>query len=204
MNLKWMWYSFEKVIADTVCDQMIDLLKQSKKSRGTIGAFKDKKELTKQEQRSFDKTRKSHVFFSNLEWLYRYTHPWIHEANKKAGWNVQWSLSEECQLTQYGPKEFYDWHVDAWPEGYKGGAFDGLIRKLSSTLVLNDATEYTGGKLEFWNRPEWRKDNYTTSPSILKKGSIIVFPSFVFHRVTPVTKGIRYSLTNWHCGKPYV
>jgi len=204
MNLKWLWYSFEKVIADTVCDQMVDLLKQSKKSRGTIGAFKDKKNLTKQEQRSFDKTRKSHVFFSNLEWLYRYTHPWIHEANRKAGWNVQWNLSEDCQLTRYGPKEHYDWHVDAWPEGYKGGPFDGLIRKLSSVLVLNDATEYTGGKLEFWNRPEWRKDNYTTSPSILKKGSIIVFPSFVFHRVTPVTKGIRYSLTNWHCGKPYV
>ena len=204
MNLKWLWYSFEKVIADTVCDQMVDLLKQSKKSRGTLGAFKDKKNLTKQEQRSFDKTRKSHVFFSNLEWLYRYTHPWIHEANRKAGWNVQWNLSEDCQLTRYGPKEHYDWHVDAWPEGYKGGPFDGLIRKLSSVLVLNDAAEYTGGKLEFWNRPEWRKDNYTTSPSILKKGSIIVFPSFVFHRVTPVTKGIRYSLTNWHCGKPYV
>ena len=204
MNLKWLWYSFEKVIADTVCDQMVDLLKQSKKSRGTIGAFKDKKNLTKQEQRSFDKTRKSHVFFSNLEWLYRYTHPWVHEANRKAGWNVQWNLSEDCQLTRYGPKEHYDWHVDAWPEGYKGGPFDGLIRKLSSVLVLNDAAEYTGGKLEFWNRPEWRKDNYTTSPSILKKGSIIVFPSFVFHRVTPVTKGIRYSLTNWHCGKPYV
>ena len=162
MNLKWLWYSFEKVIADTVCDQMVDLLKQSKKSRGTIGAFKDEKNLTKQEQRSFDKTRKSHVFFSNLEWLYRYTHPWVHEANRKAGWNVQWSLSEDCQLTRYGPKEHYDWHVDAWPEGYKGGPFDGLIRKLSSVLVLNDATEYTGGKLEFWNSPEWRKDNYTT------------------------------------------
>ena len=204
MNLKWMWYSFEKVIADHVCDQMIDLLKRSKKSRGTIGAFKDKTDLTKREQKMFDKTRKSLVFFSSLKWLYRYTQPWVHAANKKAGWNVEWSLSEECQLTQYGPEEHYHWHVDAWPEVYKDGAFKGLIRKLSSTLVLNDATEYTGGKLEFWNRPEWEKDNYTTSPSMAKKGSIIIFPSFVYHRVTPVTKGVRYSLTNWHCGKPYV
>ena len=66
MNLKWMWYSFEKVIADHVCDQMIDLLKRSKKSRGTIGAFKDKTDLTKREQKMFDKTRKSLVFFSSL------------------------------------------------------------------------------------------------------------------------------------------
>ena len=51
MNLKWMWYSFEKVIADHVCDQMIDLLKRSKKSRGTIGTFKDKTDLTKREQK---------------------------------------------------------------------------------------------------------------------------------------------------------
>ena len=35
------------------------------------------------------------------------------------------------------------------------------------------------------------------------KGSIIVFPSFIFHRVTPVTKGIRYSLVNWNVGQPY-
>ena len=38
----------------------------------------------------------------------------------------------------------------------------------------------------------------------LEEGSIIVFPSFVEHRVTPVTEGIRYSLVSWFVGPLYV
>ena len=38
----------------------------------------------------------------------------------------------------------------------------------------------------------------------LEEGSIIVFPSFLEHRVTPVTEGIRYSLVSWFVGPPYV
>ena len=38
---------------------------------------------------------------------------------------------------------------------------------------------------------------------ILPKGSIIVFPSFVWHRVKPVTKGTRYSLVMWNLGYPF-
>ena len=36
------------------------------------------------------------------------------------------------------------------------------------------------------------------------KGTIVVFPSFVWHRVTPVTSGTRYSLVNWLQGRPFV
>ena len=35
------------------------------------------------------------------------------------------------------------------------------------------------------------------------KGSIVVFPSFVFHRVRPVITGTRYSLVCWNLGKPF-
>ena len=38
---------------------------------------------------------------------------------------------------------------------------------------------------------------------IRPQGSIVVFPSFVYHCVTPVTKGTRYSLVNWMCGAPF-
>ena len=37
-----------------------------------------------------------------------------------------------------------------------------------------------------------------------KKGSMIVFPSFIRHRVKPVTKGTRHSLVLWHIGYPFV
>jgi len=34
-------------------------------------------------------------------------------------------------------------------------------------------------------------------------GSVIIFPSFVWHRVKPVTKGIRHSLVCWNLGYPF-
>ena len=38
---------------------------------------------------------------------------------------------------------------------------------------------------------------------IRPKGSIIVFPSFLYHQVTPITKGTRYSLVMWVLGRPW-
>jgi PKHD-type hydroxylase len=38
---------------------------------------------------------------------------------------------------------------------------------------------------------------------ILSKGSIVVFPSHVWHRVKPVTSGTRYSLVVWSIGDPF-
>jgi len=42
-----------------------------------------------------------------------------------------------------------------------------------------------------------------TANEARKKGSIIVFPSFNWHQVTPVTRGVRYSLVTWHLGQPW-
>ena len=47
------------------------------------------------------------------------------------------------------------------------------------------------------------KDEYTENPK-LEEGSIIVFPSFLQHRVAPITKGIRYSLVAWFLGPPFI
>ena len=49
-----------------------------------------------------------------------------------------------------------------------------------------------------------RKINRYKCKEILPKGSLVVFPSFVYHRVCPVVKGTRYSLVVWNTGKPFV
>ena len=67
-------------------------------------------------------------------------------------------------------------------------------RKLSMTIVLN--SDFEDGDFEF-------KDGFIENLK-LEEGSIIVFPSFKEHRVTPVTRGIRYSLVAWFVGPPYV
>jgi len=76
------------------------------------------------------------------------------------------------------------------------------------TCQLTDGSEYEGGELEFDFRnydPHMREESQhlKQAKEILPKGSIIVFPSFVWHRVKPVTKGTRYSLVMWNIGYPF-
>jgi PKHD-type hydroxylase len=130
-------------------------------------------------------------------------------ANKNAGWNFDWDWTESCQFTKYKHNQYYDWHSDSWPKPYdKEGPSNGKIRKLSMTCQLTDGSEYEGGELEFDFRnydPHMREESQhlKKAKEILPKGSIIVFPSFVWHRVKPVTSGTRYSLVAWHLGKPF-
>ena len=85
----------------------------------------------------------------------------------------------------------------------RADAYGENVNKAMSNISKNSTT-YEGGKLEFCNRSE-KKNNYLSTPEPMKyRGSIVIFPSFVWHKVHPVTKGTRYSLTNWHCGNPYV
>jgi len=81
----------------------------------------------------------------------------------------------------------------------------GKIRKLSVTVTLSDPKDYKGGELEFDFRNEDpnKKPNVKKCTEILPKGSLVVFPGFVWHRVCPVKKGSRYSLVIWSLGWPY-
>jgi len=92
------------------------------------------------------------------------------------------------QYSTYNSKEHghYDWHIDSHL-GSIDGSNNGLHRKLSMTLLLNE--DFEGGDFEI-NMSKPQKIN-------VKKGMAIFFPSFVLHRVSPVTKGIRKSLVIW-------
>ena len=85
------------------------------------------------------------------------------------------------------------------------GQTKGKIRKLSVTVSLTDPKEYKGGELEFdfRNLDPDKKPNIRACTEILPKGSLVVFPSFVWHRVKPVTKGVRHSLVIWNLGYPF-
>jgi PKHD-type hydroxylase len=155
--------------------------------------------------------RKSNLVWLNDTWIYRELQPYVHMANKNAGWNYEWDKSEPCQFTKYKHNQYYDWHCDSWKEPYQkkeGHPDNGKIRKLSMTCQLTDGSEYEGGELEFDFRnydPHMREEakHLKQVKEILPKGSIIVFPSFVWHRVKPVIKGTRYSLVMWNLGYPF-
>ena len=73
------------------------------------------------------------------------------------------------------------------------------------TLSLSDEKDYKGGELEFdlRNKDPDQKRNTMICKEIKSKGSLVVFPSFVWHRVKPVKKGSRYSLVIWNLGYPF-
>ena len=107
----------------------------------------------------------------------------------------------------YNLNQFYDWHCDSHPEPYRSNDdFNGKIRKLSVTLSLSDPNDYEGGELEFCvgGRSPKERRQIEACKGILPKGSLVVFPSFLYHRVQPVTSGKRYSLVIWNCGNPFV
>lgn len=102
-------------------------------------------------------------------------------ANESAGWNFQVGRPEPVQLTSYSKGEFYEWHQDA-----EILVASPVIRKVSVVALLNDPCEFEGGVFEFEG-----------SSVEMKRGDVIAFPSLLRHRVTPVSKGRRYSAVCW-------
>lgn len=99
------------------------------------------------------------------------------------------AMEQGLQFTRYqAPGEHYEWHIDR-------GMLTGT-RKLSLSLQLSDPSEYDGGELEMWYGGEPVKASK-------KRGMITMFPSYVMHRVSPVTKGTRYSLVCWVSGPQF-
>ena len=210
MNISNYYWSFPSVLTPKFCDDVIAYANSKKEVMARTGGY-DKKQLEKEDVKNIQRKRKSDLVWLNDLWIYKELHPYVHEANKNAGWNFQWDRSESCQFTKYKLNQYYDWHCDSWDKPYnKPNTLDhGKIRKLSMTCQLTDGSEYTGGELEFDTRqyePNMRDESKhcIKCKEILPKGSIIIFPSFVWHRVKPVTSGTRYSLVVWHLGKPFI
>ena len=209
MNLSnYFWY-FKSALTPRFCDEVIKYALQQQDSIARTGGF-NKPNLSKDDIKNIQRKRRSDLVWFNDTWIYKELHPYVHEANRRAGWNFDWDFSESCQFTKYKLNQYYDWHCDSWEKTYDKPKTPshGKIRKLSMTCQLTDGSEYKGGELEFDFRnydPHMRDEakHLRRAKEILPKGSIIVFPSFLWHRVKPVTSGTRYSLVLWHLGYPF-
>jgi PKHD-type hydroxylase len=206
MNLNNYYYYFKKAIPERICDEIIKYGNQQREELAVIGGFTKNTNLTKKEEKILKKTRDSNVAWLNDQWIYNEIIPYVNQANKDSGWNFQWDVSETCQFTKYRLNQYYHWHCDSFHSPYNTPndlTKHGRIRKLSVTVSLSDPKEYKGGELQFDFYNEKRKKNIVTCKEILEKGSLVVFPSFVWHQVKPVTKGTRYSLVIWNLGSQF-
>ena len=124
---------------------------------------------------------------NNWEWLYDLLIESVYTANQSF-YNFSIDYSKEyIQFTEYdySYKGHYTWHMDM-------GSIHQTIRKLSLVIQLSNPEGYEGGELEICNG---NLKKPITAPKT--QGSLTIFPSYLLHRVTPVTKGTRRSLVWW-------
>jgi PKHD-type hydroxylase len=116
----------------------------------------------------------------------------VREANRAIyGYDLS-DFSESAQVARYGADRegHFDWHSDIG---------DGRLaskRKLTIVVQLSEPSAYTGGMLELM-------PGAGTVTADTAQGAATIFPSFVLHRVTPVTEGERRSLTIWCHGPAF-
>ena len=211
MNLQNYYYYFQSALTPRFCDELVKYgiaqQEQLALTGGQTNKINEGKPLSDEDLKDLKKKRDSNIVWLNDRWIYKEIQPFIHQANRLAGWNFDWSFSESCQFTKYKLNQFYDWHADAWESAYDNPSnpdTHGKIRKLSVTCSLSSPEDYEGGELEFdFRNTDPDKQSIRKCAEIKPRGSIVVFPSFVWHRVKPVTKGTRYSLVIWNLGYPY-
>ena len=137
--------------------------------------------------------RKSSVMFiennPQNDWIYRRMAGAAIKTNNERYWFDLLGFHEQLQLTRYSAGDFFEWHLDF-------GAGDISVRKLSITVQLSDPNDYEGGDLQFMIN-----QNIIDAPR--ERGTVIIFPSFILHRVTPITRGKRESIVGWVAGPPY-
>lgn len=97
---------------------------------------------------------------------------------------VESKIDLNFQFTKYEINEYFDWHTDSSKKNSITGRYFTIV------IQLND--DYEGGDLII-------KDE-NDKEFIIEKGcgNITIFPSSFWHKVTPIIKGIRYTLVNWY------
>ncbi len=124
----------------------------------------------------------------DTNWLYHKLMMAAVEANDQC-WNFDITgFFQDLQLLSYkaDTQQHYTWHMDMGP-----GADSG--RKISITTQLSGPDDYAGGDLEL------NTGRLLSAPK--EAGAIVLFPSFVLHRVTPVTQGHRWAIVGWVQGQ---
>ena len=180
----------EDYFPDHVCHDIIQSAKNQQEIDGVIQKGDDKK------------VRNSRVTWLKDKWIYDWIEGLVYQINQEQDWNFILSAPEDIQFTKYQVGQFYGWHQDVYEN-----LPNGLQRKISVVVPLVDSKEYEGGDLQFYNPME--NPNKSHEDKIIKleklriKGSAIIFPSYIYHQVTPVTKGERLSIVIWFNGEKW-
>lgn len=187
--MKAEWVCFKEHIAPESCREIIDLALTYNAGRGTLG-----------DEGVLDTKIRS----SEVRWFHRWDVYWselfetidacVEDANRNC-FGVDYEPVKSLQFSAYDGRtgDHYERHQDLY-----WGSSHPCDRKLTVLLQLSDPEDYEGGAFEL-------TDCERTPPAqdVRAQGTVLVFPSFVFHVARPVTAGIRYSVVGWYEGPPW-
>lgn len=123
--------------------------------------------------------------------IYDFVAGFVNQANNQVFRLALESFTEPFQIATYRAEAngFYGWHVDI-------GAGRLANRKLSIVIPLTDPKDYEGGEFQVFHDSE-------PTPIPMPLGRIVAFPSYLLHRVTPVTRGVRRTMAVWVSGPAF-
>jgi len=181
------WAFAEKVFTPEECKTIIDYAnKKGTKADASIQGNNTAGVIN-------PKIRKNKVVWLNerddLGWMYERLAATIVPINEQYFKFDLYGFCEDIQFTEYGPKgDHYKQHMDK--------VLYGVSRKLSIVVQLTNPKDYKGGELQLFEGGD---------PIVITKqqGMMTLFPSYMLHQVTPVTKGMRHTLVMWIGGKNF-
>ena len=175
-----MYFIMEKQIPHDACDNFIDFFNKKESESGKHGDGMNDIDIRNSEVVGMPYGTELNNFTEKLfDCL-------ITQSNAEC-FGFHLNGFNEFQISKYEVDDHYEWHTDLRLNDRSS------MRKLSMTIQLSDPNDYEGGEFEF-------AEGSPDQSFIQDKGTIILFPSFLSHRITPVTRGTRYSLVGWYEG----
>jgi len=199
MAYQLMW--FETKLPDEVVNMMSDYLKKydSEFQIGKIGSESESGRI------DFEKRKNKNVFIPSDNWISGFCYHYVMLANKNNFlYDIEGFGNDVLQYSSYEEGEYYNWHVDtsiALSSQMTGDTKEDFlnlncekVRKLSITIQLSDACDYSGGEFQLLT------DEGISYFAPKEKGTVVIFDSRLRHRVRKVRKGCRRSLVGWAVG----
>lgn len=186
-RLEHNYYLWPQCISDQLVNDFITISDALKIEDGKIG---DNQINT--HDSNIRNSQLSWIYYDNdTDYLYQHLQDLIERINY---YHFGFSIfgMETFQYSRYEIDGHYDYHNDIIyrPNDYS--------RKLSLVIGISEKTDYQGGELLL--------NPHGTNPNIIKlgKGDLIVFPSYIPHKVTSIIEGKRATVVSWIVGPKFV
>tara|TARA_R100001443_G_scaffold73688_1_gene81583 strand:- start:698 stop:1312 length:615 start_codon:yes stop_codon:yes gene_type:complete len=178
------------------CDELIDMFSKSEQYKATVaGTYKGNgSDVVNENVRKVQEVRFSEDIVLSDGFNLNKNLTMACEMANTLFFNFDTSNQlSNIRMLRYEDTGKYDWHLDIGNE-------ETSVRKITAIVQLSDENDYEGGNFEFSMTDETGKD---TAVGSRKKGSLILFPSYLGHRVSPLMSGVRYSILTWMLGNAF-